>query len=76
MPFVIAVPALELTAQVGYAEGSSSHQVGPTPNFAVGVTLLHVLLVHDCLIGGFLPVDFPLSHQLLDVVLFFPEDVL
>lgn len=76
MPFVIAVPALELAAQVSYAEGPSSYQIGPTANLAVGITLLHVLLVHDCLIGSFLPVDFPLSHQLLDVVLFLPEDVL
>lgn len=76
VPFVITVPALEFTAQVGNSEGSSTYQIGPTAHFAVGVTLLHALLVHDCLIGVFLSVDFPLSHQLLDVILFLPEDVL
>lgn len=76
VPFVIAVPALEFAAQVGNPEGPSSNQIGPTANFAVGITLLHILLVHYCLIGGFLPVDFPLAYQLLDVVLLLPEDVL
>lgn len=38
--------------------------------------LLNILLVQDCLVGPFLPVNFPLPHQLLDMVLLLPEDVL
>lgn len=76
VPFVVSVPALEFASQIGNPEGSPAYQISPAANFAVGVTLLHILLVHDILAGNFLPIDFPLSHQLFNVVLLLPEDVL
>lgn len=77
VPFVISVPALELAAQVGNPQGTSPDQVSPAANFGLGITvLLDILLVQDCLVGPLFAVNFPLPHQLLDVVLLLPKDVL
>lgn len=77
VPLVVSVPALELAAQVCNPKGTSPDQVSPAANFGLGIAvLLNILLVQDCLVGPLLAVDFPLPHQLLDVVLLLPKDVL